>query len=169
MIGTREVLARRARSWRTPRCLAGAIRHLMNGASRRPPFIFTPSFRARNRERTALELSSKLGEARLEALRGQLQPYLMFNALNAVSALIPMNPPAAQERSTLSPSFSARPSIFPAASKFASVRSWTCCASTRRLKHFASATGSFQKSNFSRAVSSVWPRLFSCGHWSKTR
>jgi hypothetical protein len=55
------------------------------------------SRRARERERRTLEFSSKLSEARLEALRGQLQPHFIFNALNAVSALIPMNPPAAQE------------------------------------------------------------------------
>ncbi len=55
------------------------------------------SCHARSRELRALELSSKLTEARLEALRGQLQPHFMFNPLNAVSALIPMNPPAAQE------------------------------------------------------------------------
>jgi two-component sensor histidine kinase len=55
------------------------------------------SHRAQNRERKALELSSKLSEARLEVLRGQLQPHFVFNALNAVSALIPTNPLAAQE------------------------------------------------------------------------
>jgi two-component sensor histidine kinase len=55
------------------------------------------SRRAQNRERKALELSSKLSEARLEALQGQLQPHFVFNALNAVSALIPANPLAAQE------------------------------------------------------------------------
>jgi LytS/YehU family sensor histidine kinase len=55
------------------------------------------SRRARNRERKALELSFKLSEARLEALQGQLQPHFVFNALNAVSALIPINPLAAQE------------------------------------------------------------------------
>jgi hypothetical protein len=55
------------------------------------------SRRARERERKALELSAKLSEARLEALRNQLQPHFVFNALNAVSALIPLNPMTAQE------------------------------------------------------------------------
>ncbi len=55
------------------------------------------SRRAQDRERKALELSSMLSEARLETLRGQLHPHFVFNALNAVSALIPINPPAAQE------------------------------------------------------------------------
>jgi len=55
------------------------------------------SRRARERERQAMEFSSRLSEARLQALRTQFQPHFLFNALNAVSALIPMNPPAAQE------------------------------------------------------------------------
>ena len=55
------------------------------------------SRRARERERQAIEFSARLSEARLEALRTQFQPHFLFNALNAVSALIPMNPAAAQE------------------------------------------------------------------------
>lgn len=55
------------------------------------------SRRALERELSAHELSLRLSEARLEVLRGQLQPHFVFNALHSVSALIPMDPQAAQE------------------------------------------------------------------------
>ncbi len=40
------------------------------------------------RERTSLELKASLAEARLHALRGQLQPHFLFNSLNTVTMLI---------------------------------------------------------------------------------
>jgi signal transduction histidine kinase len=43
---------------------------------------------ARFRERHASQLEARLSEARLEALRTQLQPHFLFNALNAIAALV---------------------------------------------------------------------------------
>src|SRR5262249_57253746 len=43
---------------------------------------------ARERELAAAQLKAHLAEARLHALRGQLQPHFLFNALNSVSMLV---------------------------------------------------------------------------------
>ena len=43
---------------------------------------------ARARERRALQLEAQLAEARLGALRAQLQPHFLFNALNTISVLM---------------------------------------------------------------------------------
>jgi two-component system LytT family sensor kinase len=43
---------------------------------------------ARARERRALQLEAQLSEARLSALRAQLQPHFLFNALNTISVLM---------------------------------------------------------------------------------
>lgn len=51
--------------------------------------------RYREREVQTAELQRELVEARLEALRMQLNPHFLFNALHAVSALIHDNPNAA--------------------------------------------------------------------------
>jgi signal transduction histidine kinase len=45
--------------------------------------------RYRERERAAERLAAGLTEARLQALKAQLQPHFLFNTLNAISALIP--------------------------------------------------------------------------------
>jgi two-component system LytT family sensor kinase len=45
--------------------------------------------RYREREREAERLAAGLAEARLQALKMQLQPHFLFNTLNAISALIP--------------------------------------------------------------------------------
>ena len=45
--------------------------------------------RYRERERAAERLSAGLTEARLQALKMQLQPHFLFNTLHAISALIP--------------------------------------------------------------------------------
>jgi two-component system LytT family sensor kinase len=45
--------------------------------------------RYREREQAAEELARGLTEARLQALKMQLQPHFLFNTLNAISALIP--------------------------------------------------------------------------------
>ena len=42
----------------------------------------------RTRDRAALELKATLSEAKLQALRGQLQPHFLFNTLNTISMLI---------------------------------------------------------------------------------
>lgn len=53
--------------------------------------------RAQARERRALELQTHLVRARLEALRMQLHPHFLFNALNAISALVHKDPRAADD------------------------------------------------------------------------
>lgn len=53
--------------------------------------------RSAERERRSLELTASLAEARLQALRMQIQPHFLFNALNALAALIHRNPDAADE------------------------------------------------------------------------
>ena len=45
--------------------------------------------RYRERAQTAERLAAGLAEARLQALKMQLQPHFLFNTLNAISALIP--------------------------------------------------------------------------------
>ena len=45
--------------------------------------------RYRERERAAERLAAGLTEARLQALKMQLQPHFLFNTLNAISALVP--------------------------------------------------------------------------------
>jgi len=46
--------------------------------------------RFRERERAAERLAAGLTEARLQVLKAQLQPHFLFNTLNAISALIPV-------------------------------------------------------------------------------
>jgi signal transduction histidine kinase len=55
------------------------------------------SRRARERERRSLELAASLAQSRLAALRAQLQPHFLFNALNAISTLVHKDPNAADE------------------------------------------------------------------------
>jgi len=52
--------------------------------------------RMRDREFQALQLQSRLSEARLEALRSQLQPHFLFNTLNSISSLIHKDTHAAE-------------------------------------------------------------------------
>jgi hypothetical protein len=53
--------------------------------------------RSKERERRSLELEATLAKSRLEALTMQLQPHFLFNALNAIAALVHKNPDAADE------------------------------------------------------------------------
>jgi two-component sensor histidine kinase len=53
--------------------------------------------RAEERARRTLELEAGLSQAKLEALRLQLQPHFLFNTLNAVSTLVHRDPEAADE------------------------------------------------------------------------
>jgi anti-sigma regulatory factor (Ser/Thr protein kinase) len=50
------------------------------------------SLRYRAREEQATRLQAQLAEARLHALRQQLDPHFLFNTLNAVSALVERDP-----------------------------------------------------------------------------
>ncbi len=52
--------------------------------------------RFRERERRALLLESSLANARLDALRAQLQPHFLFNSLNAIAALLRRDPRLAE-------------------------------------------------------------------------
>ena len=50
----------------------------------------------RERERQAAALATELVQARLQALRMQINPHFLFNTLNTISALIHENPDAAE-------------------------------------------------------------------------
>ena len=52
--------------------------------------------RFREREHRALLLESNLANARLHALRAQLQPHFLFNSLNAIAALLRRDPRLAE-------------------------------------------------------------------------
>jgi two-component system LytT family sensor kinase len=53
--------------------------------------------RSQERERKAADLAARLAEARLQALKMQLQPHFLFNALNAIATLVHKDPNAADE------------------------------------------------------------------------
>ena len=50
----------------------------------------------RDREVAAARLEAQLAGAETAALRAQLQPHFLFNTLNAISALVPLDPVASQ-------------------------------------------------------------------------
>jgi two-component sensor histidine kinase len=50
------------------------------------------SRRLRSRREQAIQLTSQLAEARLDALRRQLDPHFLFNTLNAISSLVERDP-----------------------------------------------------------------------------
>lgn len=53
--------------------------------------------RSKERELRTVELAASLAEARLQALRMQLQPHFLFNSLNAIAALMHEDPDRAEE------------------------------------------------------------------------
>lgn len=53
--------------------------------------------RSQERERKTLELSASLAQARLQALKMQLHPHFLFNALNAIATLVHKDPHAADD------------------------------------------------------------------------
>ncbi len=53
--------------------------------------------RSQERERKAFELAAGLAQAKLQALRMQLQPHFLFNTLNAISTLVHRDAHAADE------------------------------------------------------------------------
>jgi two-component system LytT family sensor kinase len=46
-------------------------------------------------------MRAELAQAELRALRAQVNPHFLFNTLNSIAALIPVNPAAAEETTTL--------------------------------------------------------------------
>lgn len=50
------------------------------------------SRRLRSRREQAIQLTSQLAEARLDALRRQLDPHFLFNTLNAIASLVERDP-----------------------------------------------------------------------------
>jgi signal transduction histidine kinase len=52
------------------------------------------------RAREAAEARAALAQAELRALRAQVQPHFLFNTLNSIAALIPIDPSAAEEMTT---------------------------------------------------------------------
>lgn len=50
------------------------------------------SLRLRARREQAIQLTGQLAEARLDALRSQLDPHFLFNTLNAISSLVERDP-----------------------------------------------------------------------------
>lgn len=52
---------------------------------------------AEERARRALTLQNDLAEARLRELQSRLHPHFLFNALNSIAALIPMDPEKAED------------------------------------------------------------------------
>lgn len=55
---------------------------------------------AQERERRAVELEARLAQAKLQALRMQINPHFLFNTLNAISALVHTNPHVADDMIT---------------------------------------------------------------------
>lgn len=53
--------------------------------------------RLRERDRQSQDMSRQLAEARLQALRMQLNPHFLFNTLNAIATLVHRDPHAADE------------------------------------------------------------------------
>lgn len=53
--------------------------------------------RSQERERRAAALEASLTNAKLQALRMQINPHFLFNTLNSISALLYLNPRAADE------------------------------------------------------------------------
>ena len=52
---------------------------------------------SQDRERKTAELASRLAQAKLQALRLQLQPHFLFNALNAIATLVHKDPHRADD------------------------------------------------------------------------
>ncbi|MBI5836896.1 MAG: sensor histidine kinase [Candidatus Eisenbacteria bacterium] len=57
--------------------------------------------RAVERARAVETIRAELAQAELRALRAQVNPHFLFNTLNSIAALIPENPKAAEETTTL--------------------------------------------------------------------
>jgi hypothetical protein len=56
--------------------------------------------KSQERERRAIELEASLAQAKLQALRMQINPHFLFNTLNAISTLVHTNPQTADDMIT---------------------------------------------------------------------
>ena len=56
--------------------------------------------KSQERERRAIELEARLAQAKLQALRMQINPHFLFNTLNAVSTLVHTSPQTADDMIT---------------------------------------------------------------------
>ena len=56
--------------------------------------------KSQERERRAIELEARLAQAKLQALRMQINPHFLFNTLNAISSLVHTNPRVADDMIT---------------------------------------------------------------------
>ena len=56
--------------------------------------------KSQERERRAIELEARLAQAKLQALRMQINPHFLFNTLNAISSLVHTNPRIADDMIT---------------------------------------------------------------------
>jgi anti-sigma regulatory factor (Ser/Thr protein kinase) len=56
--------------------------------------------KSQERERRAIELEARLAQARLQALRMQINPHFLFNTLNAISTLVHTSPHTADDMIT---------------------------------------------------------------------
>jgi len=61
---------------------------------------FAHSRKSQERERRAIELEARLAQAKLQALRMQINPHFLFNTLNAISTLVHTSPHTADEMIT---------------------------------------------------------------------
>ncbi|MCB9765994.1 MAG: histidine kinase [Alphaproteobacteria bacterium] len=77
--------------------IASSWFNLLNALGVSAALIAARSIReAQERALSAARLETALGEARLEALRLQLNPHFLFNTLNSISALVSVDPDAAE-------------------------------------------------------------------------
>ena len=60
-------------------------------------YLFDHYRQSRDREVQTAQLATQLAQAQLQALRLQLQPHFLFNAMNTISSLVYDNPRAADE------------------------------------------------------------------------
>ncbi len=82
-----------------------AFRSLFNVGFRLPIYLAVLSAahagyfyrRSKDRERRSLELEGSLAQSRLDALKMQLQPHFLFNALNSIAELVHKDANAADE------------------------------------------------------------------------
>jgi len=64
-------------------------------------YLLTAFERAREAERTALEVEVQAREAELKALKAQINPHFLFNSLNSISALAGKDPAGARRMAIL--------------------------------------------------------------------